>query len=287
MYRNKKEVLETLSYFDLFDFPPTKEEVFQFLGKKISEKQFEEVMSNISNKDGFYFLNGRGILVQKRKRRDEESKEKIKKAVHIIKKVSFVPTIKFIGVSGSLSMRNSDRKDDIDIFIVAKSGSVWLTRLLVVLLLSFLGVYRKQGSKQVKDKICLNLMIDETAGFSISQRNLYLAHEIVQLLPIFERDNSYGVFIEKNRWVGKFLPNFKERVSKYPIPVRVKTSKSEILLNKVLKLLYLEELARFAQYLYMRPKITTEQIGKDVLAFHPKNYKNFVLKRAQNYTRGH
>lgn len=278
----KKEVQKTLSYFDLFDFPPTKEEIFQFLSKKTTLKKFEEALMGINNKDAFYFLKGRNIIVQKRKKRDKESKEKIAKAIKVIKKIKFIPTIKLVGISGSLSMKNSQAEDDIDIFIIAKAKTVWLTRLLIVFFLTFLGVYRKQGSRNVKDKICLNLIIDENISFKLSQRNLYLAHEIVQLLPIFERDGSYKAFIERNRWVENYLPNFKERVIKYSIPLQVKTSKFEELINKILILLYLEELTRFAQYYYMRRKITTEQIEKDVLAFHPKNYKDFVLKRAQN-----
>lgn len=278
----KKEVYKTLSYFDLFDFPPTKEEIFQFLSIKTSRKRFDEVVSSIGNKEGFYFLKGRSLLVQKRKKREMESKGKISKAIKAINKIKVIPTIKLIGVSGSLSMRNSQAEDDIDIFIVTKSGSVWLTRFLVVLFLSLLGVYRKQGSRKVKDKICLNLIIGENSSFKPSQRNLYLAHEIVQLLPIFERDGSYKVFAKKNKWVENYLPNFKERVIKYSIPWQVKTSKFEGFINTIFDLLYLEELTRLVQYYYMKPKITTEQIEKDVLAFHPKNYKEFVLKRAQN-----
>ena len=50
--------------------------------------------------------------------------------------------------------------------------------------------------------------IDETT-LAIKRRNLYIAHEICQAQPVFERDQTYQKFIAANLWYKNFLPNWK------------------------------------------------------------------------------
>ena len=62
----------------------------------------------------------------------------------------------------------------------------------------------------VSDKICLNLWLDETAlSLPRNQRNLYTAHEVVQVKPILDRDYTYLKFIIANLWLKNYLPNWK------------------------------------------------------------------------------
>ena len=91
-------------------------------------------------------------------------------------------------------MHNSDTDDDIDIFVISNKGFAWTTRLLTAVLLIMLGAYRNKNSKNVKDKICLNFILGEDE-MHFKNQDLFTAHEIVQLLPIFTRDKTYQRFI--------------------------------------------------------------------------------------------
>ena len=70
-------------------------------------------------------------------------------------------------------------------------------------MLIILGVYRNKNSKRFKDKICLNLILDEDR-MSFENQDLFTAHEIVQLLPVFEKDKTYQKFISANKWVKEY-----------------------------------------------------------------------------------
>lgn len=288
----KDPIARTLFYFQFFDYPLQKKEIWQFLNKKIPYKDFEKMVENIPQKESFYFLKGNELNIKKRKKREILSNLKIKRAKEFIRKVGFIPSLQLIGISGSLSMKNSEKNDDIDIFVISKTGFVWLTRLLLVLIFKSFGVYRTNNDKDIKDKFCLNFIVGENkTKFNKPKRNEYLAHEIVQLLPIFQRDNCYKNFIKNNSWVNEFLPNFQERIIENSIPINKKTTRLDKLLLRLLNLLYIENLARIIQYIYMKSKITKEEIGKDILAFHPKDYEAVILKKlylsVQKDTRGH
>jgi len=40
-----------------------------------------------------------------------------------------------------------------------------------------------------------------------SERDLFSAHEVLQMEPVFDRGNTYKKFLLANKWVKTFLPN--------------------------------------------------------------------------------
>jgi len=153
-------------YSNLFDYPLTAEEIYNFLiAEKIDRKEFFKYLKNAKNSidfsGGFFFLKGHQKFVQERKTREVVSLNKLRKAERIISKLSLIPTIKLVGISGTLAMKNCKKSDDIDIFVIAQNGFAWTTRFLTAGFLVMLGVYRNKNSKKYQDKICLNLVLDE------------------------------------------------------------------------------------------------------------------------------
>lgn len=214
MDNRERSILKTLLYADIFNYPLTKNQVWKFL---ISEEKVNKtfLFNNLKNikkiidfKDGYFFLKGKKELIDLRKENEKESDIKLKKAKKIAQIVFYIPSIKLVGVSGALSMKNSDVNDDIDFFVVSENNLAWTTRLLSIIILSFLGVYRTRKTENIKDKICLNMIIDESnLHFKKSVQNLYTAHEVIQIIPLFSRNNTYKKFIKENGWYKKFLPN--------------------------------------------------------------------------------
>lgn len=296
-----KSILKTLAYSDVFDYPLTSDEIWHFLihNKKTSKKSIAETLaSHLSSGNtvtlvkGFYCFSDRIDIIEKRIRREKESEQKLQLAKKIIAYLSLIPTVYFIGISGALSMKNSEKDDDIDLFVIAKKNTLWITRLWLVFLLEILGRRRRRFDKDVKDKICLNFLIDETALFLPEEKqDLYSAHEIVQMIPVFQRNNAYGRFMQSNKWVEKFLPNALERRTtpnciqndakkwfRVVLPARHCFAQAIAGGRFVLRFSALEWLAKKFQLWYMRRHQTKEIVSDHFLAFHLLDYKNKILK---------
>lgn len=280
MGSNEQSILKTLLYADIFNFPLKKNEIWRFLitDRKINSNLLFKNISSINKfievKDDYFFIKGKSRLTNLRRKREKESLKKLLKARAIIEKISFIPTIKLIGISGALSMKNSDEDDDIDLFVISKKGFAWTTRFMLVLILILLRSYRHKNSKIFADKICLNMILDEeNILFKKNNQNLYTAHEIVQLIPVLDKGNVYQKFISKNNWIKKYLANFY-------IPKKYIITKENLFNNLIviiLKIIFLEEILKFIQIKYMEKNITKEIIEKGFLAFHPFDYNAYVL----------
>ncbi|HSW88783.1 MAG TPA: hypothetical protein VLG12_06500, partial [Candidatus Saccharimonadales bacterium] len=186
---NEQSIVKTLIYSSIFEYPLTKEELWQFAisEKPLHKQSFFAVLSQSSitvKKQHLYTLNYEQALIPIRISREKIAAQKLRIARRISTILSHIPTILFIGISGSLSMANTKEEDDIDLFIITKQYSVWLTRLCILLILELLRKRRKKYETKVTNKICVNLLIEEShLAFPISLHNLYTAHEIAQVKP--------------------------------------------------------------------------------------------------------
>ena len=278
IYCAHSAVLKTLCYADIFDYPLTKKELFRFLitKEKISEKDFFRILDmhipGVGRLGPYYFLNGKKNLAAERKKRGIESKKKMGKARRIAGFISFLPSIKFIGLSGSLSMNNCRKNDDIDLFIITSRKRLWTTRVIILAVLTFFGERRERNTMLGKDKICLNMLLSEDSiVISKNSRNLFTAHEVVQVKPLFNKDNMYEKFLYANKWTCSFLPN----ATPYPWTKYSQTQRNLFFTSFLFDAM--EVVFFVLQYLYMRPRITSEVVSKSVARFHPKDMKGYVL----------
>lgn len=214
----KKEILRTLAYGDIFDYPLLPREIWWSLigSKKTSYRAVVKQLSwlveaKFLGKEGdFYFLLKRRKTVNIRRRREYWSQKKLKIARRLAEWLRLIPTIKMVAITGALAMRNSDKSDDIDLLIVTAKNRLWLTRLFTTTLTELVACRRRPKDVDVRDKICLNMFLDkENLAVPPNERNLFTAHEVCQLKPLWEKDGVYNKFIKKNKWVKKFLPNWK------------------------------------------------------------------------------
>lgn len=210
----EKAILRTLCYHDIFDYPLTLKEIHSFLiGKKAS---FEKLKSAINHQPsiiscgGFYFLKCRQEIVKLRKKREKYSREKLLLAKKVARFLRWVPTIKMVAVTGALAVNNAKEDDDIDFLIITSKNRLWLTRIQAVLLIELLASRPQLEKGRLKDTICLNIFLDENhLRMPKEKQNLFVAHEIVQMKPLWQKDAVYQKFLKENQWVKKFLPNWK------------------------------------------------------------------------------
>ena len=116
------------------------------------------------------------------------------------------PPIQFVGVTGASAMRGLRNNDDLDICIVTKQNMLWTTRFIVVFLAKIMRIHNRTG-------VCLNLFFDES-DLSIPKikQNSYIAHELLQMKPVVDKNAVYGRFIENNKWIYRYFPNAKPLV---------------------------------------------------------------------------
>ncbi len=277
---HNKILLETICYSDIFDYPLSRDNIMRFIiGEKLNKESIEKSLltlltrKKISRKKGYYFLKGRKKIVDIFKEKEIINIKKNAKAKKIISILQHIPTVMLIGISGSLAMENAKESDDIDLFIISKSNTIWTTRFLVVLVLQILGVKRGRKSLRAKNRICANMFLDESnLTLPLTKQNLYTAHEVLQMKPVFIRDNMYQKFLFKNIWVKKFLPQ------------SVKIENQKIVYNKtsnfyINALPVVEAFIKSLQKIYMKKHRTSELITPTMLAFHPNDMQETVLSK--------
>ncbi|MFH0863599.1 MAG: hypothetical protein V1858_00710 [Candidatus Gottesmanbacteria bacterium] len=308
MSQSIQAVLKTLVYADIFDYPLNFEELHRFLisDKPLSFFEFKKMLMQISTDleqintgREFYFLSGRDKLVDLRKKREKWGKEKFKIAQKVGEWFKIIPWIKMVGITGALAINNSDKNDDIDILIVCSKNRLWLTRLLVTILTEILGIRRRPeknkdksrysffltsihprcelGNLEVRNKICLNMFLDEDHLLvPIKERDLYTAHEVCQLKLLWDRGECYQKFLNSNQWIKKYLPN-AFHITYNTQHTTLKIKKSKILYVPCYLLHILEILAKSFQLLYMRKRRTTEVISEGIIRFHPHDARPWIL----------
>lgn len=267
-------LVSTLAYADIFDYPLTAQELhFWCIKQKIKPGGSVGLKNkNIEMKKGYYFLRGRKDLIQKRAKRYTDSLHKWHIASTVGWWLKWIPTIQLVGVTGGLAMSNADQKDDIDVFIVTRRGTLWTSRILATIVVGLLGRRRKPGALHVTDKICLNMFMSEEAlTIPKNEQDLFAAHEVLQMVPLWTRDGAYHTFLYQNRWVEEFLPNAWAQKRK---EFREKSlEKKDVLLFSLL-----ETPARIFQLWYMKRRRTTELVSDSELRFHPRDARLWVKK---------
>ncbi len=280
----EKAVLSTCIYGDIFNFPLSKEELWAFLisTKKIERESFEHALQTLCGQvlhqeDGFYCLKGKEKSILKRKVNLPEVRRKLLLAKKAAYYLSYIPTIYFIGISGGVSVGNVAKQDDIDLFIIAKKKTLFITRLWILALLELLDMRRKRhaSGEGAQDKICVNLLIDESSlSWFGRRRDIYIAREIMQAKPLFERNGMYRKFLSANQWARSFLLNAKAQ----SVPHRWNNNYHTIrFLWVIFASRPLEFLARVLQKHSIKKHQTTEVVSNATLAFHPHDYRKETL----------
>lgn len=273
----QKAIIQTLAYADIFDYPLTEEEIFHRL-IAVSSKQLPVIrelkkIKQIEEIDGYYFFKGRKELVALRKKRMEWSKRKWQIAQRAASILRHIPTLKLIGVSGGLACNNAEKEDDIDFFLITAGGKLWMTRLLVTGALECLGLRRRPGDTDVKDTICVNMIVDEQhLTLPREEQDVFGAYEVALMKPVWQRKNTYERFLAANHWIEKRLPNRKIQ------------SKRELLAptNRIQSFSsffsILESISKTIQVQYMSKRRTTEIVEDSRIRFHPQDVRRWVIK---------
>lgn len=201
-----KSILETVAYYDIFDYPVTPGEIHKYLHHSYSSLQ--DIQGHLATtplkelmvgQNGYYALKDRSEIFETRKKRQHYSRQLWERTSHYIRLLSAIPFVRFIAVTGGLCMNNNGPGSDIDIFILTKKGYLWRCRFIIQSIARWIRF-------QWGDVLCVNYILAED-NITYNYHSLYLAHEFAQMKPQYGWDIYHNIF-EENDWIYRYLPNF-------------------------------------------------------------------------------
>ena len=229
-------ILKVIRYYHFFDFAPSFELIYTFFPNKISQKELQisldqmvkqTIIIKIKHKGinikldyqnnlidyrpttddySLYTLPQYSISMNKQMNKLQMTNDKLRLIQPYLRIISKFPMIRMIGITGSASMGNCKKNDDIDLCIITKSKSLWFTRFICVALAKMMNLYGKQ--------VCLNLFFDEIDLTVPTQKQTqYIGHELLQMKPIINKDNTYERMLSTNSWIFSLFPNAKNILS--------------------------------------------------------------------------
>ncbi len=110
-------------------------------------------------------------------------------------------------------------------------------------------------------------MFVEDPFLALSHRDIFTAHEAIQLYTLVNKNNMYERFIKANQWIFHYLPNatFKKTRS-------CRESSFWIFWP-------LDFLAKYVQLFFINMHKTKERVDAHFLAFHPYDHRLKTLSR--------
>ena len=137
--RLSDSVLRVIAYFDVFSYPLTLSEIFEYCDiAAVNLSAFEHTLARlVMNKtirklDQFYFLGDESCIHQ-RIAANNYSDYLLEKSKNYIRLMASFPFVRGIFISGSLSKRNAGPDADVDYFIITAENRLWICRTLLVL----------------------------------------------------------------------------------------------------------------------------------------------------------
>jgi len=217
----ERKIIETIIFFDMFDFPLTVLEIWEFLSVECTLSEVLSALDQIDeleSEGGFFYLAGRSELVQVRLNRYNHSQRKFKRALKVARFFAFIPFIELIAIGNQIGAGNSRNKSDIDFFIVTKPNRIWLTRFIATSAMKLLNLRPKPNKKQ--DTICLSFYVT-TSSLDLScsrldDEDIYFRYWLATLQPIFDRGDEYTRLIQANAWLQEELPNWSAKTMNWP-----------------------------------------------------------------------
>lgn len=262
-------------------YPLTICELAQWLpsDKKISSSVIEQYIQRLVKRKKigyippFLYIKGHKKTIQFRIERLAASTSKWKKIRTLVKILRGIPTICLVGVTGGLAVNNADNQDDIDLLIVARHNTLWITRFLTTVLIELFSKRRHPRDTHVINAICLNMFLtDRSLQIPQKEQGWYAAHEVLQMVPLWQRNSMYSRYLRANRWTKKWFAGRYEFQKQLQIP-SYNTS------NKYIKWYQaFEQPLKRLQLWYMRKKRTTEVVSDVRLRFHPNDARMWIRK---------
>lgn len=275
------QIIRQLLYYDIFDHPLTKEEIFRNCSPDKSDHEWFEDLINrklIYKINNYYSPRNDTRLSLRRKKGEEYTQKAMPKALKMASLISKFPFVRAVALSGSISKGYMDSTTDVDFFIITTPKRLWLTRTLLIL-------YKKVFLLNSFRFFCLNYFIDED-NLEIPDRNIFSATEMNTLKPVFGH-KLMALFFRSNNWVTEYYKGYsreKTNEDEYVKKMRVKKSLEFLLSNfigNIIDILSMKLTVQFWRLKYKNDSknlfTTSFRLNRSVAKYHPGNFQKRVL----------
>lgn len=146
-----------------------------------------------------------GIILGTRQSYDPEavSNRRTKSAENLARAVKVLPLIggKVIAVSGSTSYRSARHSDDLDFFVVTKTGGMWIS---LAKSLVFLRLHKRLSSAP---PVCLSCSMDYDYAKRLFTRpqDALFARDALSAV-VLEGEGDYSSFLNRAAWISELFP---------------------------------------------------------------------------------
>ncbi len=208
LQNEKACILKVLAYFDIFQYPLTRNEIRRFLDRTFRDEELDRYLQQllagqtIFCYNDFYLLHNNPLLVHRRKEGNLRAERLLPRAFKIGRFLFLFPFVRAVGVSGSLSKNFADEKADIDFFIITKANRLWIARTIMHVFKKLTFITGQQHY------FCMNYYIDEKA-LLIEDQNIFTAIEIATLVPVSGK-KALNDFFVTNKWSYQFFPGCRQ-----------------------------------------------------------------------------
>ncbi|HEU0050993.1 MAG TPA: hypothetical protein VFQ60_02965 [Patescibacteria group bacterium] len=205
-------LVRTLSFFDAYDYPPTRAELFYTWdrgadnGRAVTQNDLAtgfvrlETDGIIAETRGRITFSGRTALVADHEKRAALFPFKIRQARRIVRWLVRLSGVRFVALCNTTALEHAKAPGDLDFFIIAKRGSLWQTRFFSVLPFKFFN--RRPRAGQEMNTACFSFFIDDEqldlSGLQLAGDDVYFRHWFLSLLPLYDDGISVS-FWEANQ----------------------------------------------------------------------------------------
>jgi len=219
-------ILNTIVYFDIFDYPLTANEICSNLftggmeGPTFSLAEIEACLKNspklnkiITTQSGFYFLKKRADIIFSRLERYNLADKKYRIAKRAVSLFKYLPFLKLVAACNNLGYSNVTVESDIDLFVITAPQRIWLSRLFLIAIIFILRLRPPKEKAKAKDKICLSYYITtedlNLEKTKVVEPDIHLIYWLSAFIKIYEREDYFEKFYQANFWLKKYLPNWQ------------------------------------------------------------------------------
>ena len=207
---------KTIAYFSLQNVVLTPTDVWHWLYRPSRDWTLEQVLqavrtlhaqSRITMRDGRVVVSGNEALFAVAHEQFLDAYQKWKRARRVAWWAALVPGVRAVAVGNTLAWESTEPKSDIDLFVIARTGSLWFVRLLCVAPLMLL---RARPGVRAQHAIDFTFFVSDQAlnlqSVALEGSDPYLAYWITSLVP-FVDDGVWETFWEQNAWATRAVPH--------------------------------------------------------------------------------
>jgi hypothetical protein len=205
----RSSILKVIAYFDLFNYPLSLEDILYFLDTEAEEYPVRRELDALIEEGclfrtgTFYSVQDDPALADKRTNSRRRADAMLPIAERGARLLYQFPFVRGVFISGSLSKRCAEVKEDVDYFIVTSANRLWIARSLMHL---FKKLTYLRGHQH---RYCMNYYVDEEA-LEIREKNIFTATELITLIAA-SGNGGVSSFFKANEWTTRFYPQYHHR----------------------------------------------------------------------------